>query len=100
MRGEQGEKIGVEDPLKDRAVLTSDSDGIVAEQRVAVFISAGVNTRVVVGDVVDVQCLVAQPRAVTREHDAAIFLPRDRHQEVGCITLKVQRVPHGHHIVL
>lgn len=47
-------------------VLTSDSDSIVAEQRVAMFVSAGVDTRVVVRDVVDVQRLVAEPRAVAR----------------------------------
>lgn len=40
------------------SVLTSDSYGIVGEQRVALFISAGVDTRVVVRDVVDVQLLV------------------------------------------
>lgn len=72
--------------LKDTAtsrdmwsVLTSDSDSIVAEQRVVMLVSAGVDTRVVVRDVVDVQRLVAQPRAIAREYDAAIFLPRDRH---------------------
>lgn len=78
-----------------QSVLTSDSDSIVAEQRVALFVSAGVDTRVVVRDIVDVQHLVAQPCTVAREHNVAVFLPRDRHQEVGRITRKIQRFPHG-----
>lgn len=96
VRGDQDKQKGVEDVIKDRvtsrdtwSVLTSDSDSIVAKQCVAVFVSAGVDAWVVVRDVVDVQRLVAQPRAVARQHHATVFLPRDRHQEVGCVTLEV-----------